>query len=1262
MDKLRIVSLNCRGLNNTFKRNRVFNFLKNKHANIYCLQDVHFTFEQIQRIKQEWGFNHCYINHFKSNARGTAILFNNTFNFSVDPNTIEYDEENGNYTALSVKIEEQKYTIVSLYGPNNDTTKTYDHIQTIIDKLQNKQVILCGDWNIIQCQQLDTYNYKHVNNPKCRNNVLNLMDTLDLKDPWREINPIIKRYTWRQPTPLKQARLDFFLISHNILHAVECCEIIPSILTDHSMITLTITLSNIQRGRGFWKFNNSLLHDKDYVKLVKSTIKATLDEYKDRNDDFSYDINDQLLLETLLLMIRGESIRYCSIKKKKLNADEEKLNKEVLDLEKDLDSTNSYNDKIALQHKIDNIKYELEEINKIHVQGVMVRSKAEWMEKGEKPSKFFLGLEARNFLKKSMTLIELADGSIIKDQKLIEKETTRFYKSLYTDRQCTQVDLNKVIANNSCPKLTSELSVTLEGKLTYSEILASLKKMKNGKSPGPDGFTSEFFKFFWLDLGKFIINSLNYAYTVGNLSVSQKQGLITCIPKGKKPKQFLKNWRPISLLNVTYKLASSAIANRIKTVLPHIINEDQKGFIEGRQIGEVTRLIYDIMEYTESVQKPGLLLLIDFEKAFDTVDRKFMKNVLEFFGFGQSIQKWIELLYKDIESSILVNGFSTTFFPISRGCRQGDPVSPYLFILCVEILGNMIRQDKNIKGIKMGAFEYLLAQFADDTTLMLDGTEKCLYSVLRVLELFERFSGLKVNADKTKLVWIGSKKRSRHKLCKEWKVDWSQTNFTLLGIEFDIDMHNITDLNYNKQLRKVEIEMNIWSARTLTPFGRNTVLKSLLLSKLNHLFSAIPNPSEAVTKSFQSKCFQFIWKGKPDKVKRSIMSLPPKYGGISAPKIDNIIQAHKISWIKKLFYSKKKWTQFVKHNIIVEQLWLVDSEYITSNIINRFSNPFWKDVFNAWSNYLKIVKGNKTEKIDILTQSIWHNDNVRVDNKTIMLASWFDKGIVFINDLINSNGEIYSIVELKNIYNLNTNYLTYYGVCAAVKAYIRSKGLDLCNTPNYNPIFPFNLKCLVECKSLCVNLLSPKFKRLKSHDQYEDILLKEYTDTQWENFHLMAQRCTDSIDLIWFQFRNIHNILTTNSWLYKIGYIESQLCSLCQIYPETVEHIYCECSYAINIWMKLTTWLELSIGRELNINNEHKLLGFKGKNNNPLNVIILLTKQYLYYQFRNGKIPVFNHLKCILSKYYNVTKYTAFTTCTYDKFYCFWSSFHTILE
>ena len=127
-----------------------------------------------------------------------------------------------------------------------------------------------------------------------------------------------------------------------------------------------------------------------------------------------------------------------------------------------------------------------------------------------------------------------------------------------------------------------------EGSLKKGECLDALKNMKNGKSPGIDGFTTEFYKFFWNDLNTYLIDSYNYSFTTGSFSISQTQGLITCIPKEGKSKVYLKNWRPITLLNVDMKIASSALANRIKPFLKKIISETQKGFLKGRYIGECT--------------------------------------------------------------------------------------------------------------------------------------------------------------------------------------------------------------------------------------------------------------------------------------------------------------------------------------------------------------------------------------------------------------------------------------------------------------------------------------------------------------------------------------------------------------------------------------------------------------------------------------------------------------------------------------------------
>ena len=191
-------------------------------------------------------------------------------------------------------------------------------------------------------------------------------------------------------------------------------------------------------------------------------------------------------------------------------------------------------------------------------------------------------------------------------------EVKQFYENLYKSHDFNgnqDIEILSILDTiEQSPKLSSENKNKLEGELTEREILTALKKMKNNKSPGIDGFTSEFFKFFYTDIKIFIKRAINEGYLEGKLSISQRQGLITCLPKGDKPKQYLKKWRPITLLNVIYKIVSGCIAERIKSVLTDLMSQAQTGFISGRYIGENTRLIYDILHITDELDIPGLLL------------------------------------------------------------------------------------------------------------------------------------------------------------------------------------------------------------------------------------------------------------------------------------------------------------------------------------------------------------------------------------------------------------------------------------------------------------------------------------------------------------------------------------------------------------------------------------------------------------------------------------------------------------------------------
>ena len=243
--------------------------MKNKGCHIYCLQDTHFTDEDVRNIIDQWGDSNFVFSNYKTSARGVAILFGKTLDYKINRKIVY---SNGNYIILDIKINDRKVTLVNLYGPNNDSPNFFKQISNCIDDIDNDETIICGDFNCVLNPELDYYNYKSINNPKAREIVLELMNTKYLVDPYREKNPTKNNLLEKKRNPCKPARLDYFLISETLMQHTKSVVIDSSYRSDHRIVILALNLTNFKHGKSFWKHNNSLLLDSTYLEKINKKI------------------------------------------------------------------------------------------------------------------------------------------------------------------------------------------------------------------------------------------------------------------------------------------------------------------------------------------------------------------------------------------------------------------------------------------------------------------------------------------------------------------------------------------------------------------------------------------------------------------------------------------------------------------------------------------------------------------------------------------------------------------------------------------------------------------------------------------------------------------------------------------------------------------------------------------------------------------------------------------------------------------------------
>ena len=478
--------------------------------------------------------------------------------------------------------------------------------------------------------------------------------------------------------------------------------------------------------------------------------------------------------------------------------------------------------------------------------------------------------------------------------------------------------------------------VSLSEPLSADECHKALTNMKSDKSPGSDGLPAEFYNFFWDEIGDTLVEVRNFCFNRGLLTESMRLAIISLLYK-KGDIELLKNWRPISLLNADYKIGSKAFASRLQLILPSLLNSDQTCSVPGRSIFENLMLARDSIDYCQEKKLPLALSKIDQEKAFDRVNWDFLLKVLERMNFGPNFMCFIKTMYTDVSCQISNNGYLYRKVMLKRGVKQGCPLSPLLYCIVAETLGNLIRQNLKIDGLCLPGSrrEVKISQYADDTTLFLRNN----FSVQEAIATIKLGSGSKVHYDIGKSCGKWFNKPPFISASPSSPLKWTENALEILGLEFGTQ--TVIESSWIKRVEKLTNRLEVWRHRSLSLKGKTLIFNTIALSGLVFV-GTINHLPPAIEKQVNRAISQFIWTGKNELVSRKTMFQPPDKGGQGVVDIHletNVLHLKFLQSIIDTNYDSP-WVYFAHYNIGFQLFkYFPSAKFLRSNLFPHALTP-----------------------------------------------------------------------------------------------------------------------------------------------------------------------------------------------------------------------------------------------------------------------------------------------------------------------------------
>ncbi|GJR49569.1 RNA-directed DNA polymerase, eukaryota [Tanacetum coccineum] len=555
----------------------------------------------------------------------------------------------------------------------------------------------------------------------------------------------------------------------------------------------------------------------------------------------------------------------------------------------------------------------IQDMDKLKDMETTQKAKIKWAIEGDENSKYYHGV-----LNKKRTQIAIrgvmVEGKWVDTPDKVKKEFLLHFKNRFQKPKNVRPIINLMFPR----QLSATQQMDLEVDISMEEIKKAVWDCGIDKSSGPDGFTFGFYRRFWGLIEHDVVIAVKEFFRVGKIPKGVNSSFIALIPKIKEA-NMVKDFRPISLIGSFYKIIAKILANRLVTVLGDIVSDVQSAFVKDRQILDGPFILNELLQWCKSKKIRSFLLKIDFEKAYDSVRWDYLDDALKKFGFGEKWCGWIQECLRSSWGSVLVNGSPTEEFRFFKGLKQGDPLSPFIFILVMESLDiafSRVVDAGMYKGIGLTpSFNLSHMFYADDAVFMGQWSEKNINTIIYVLKCFQQASGLHINLSKSKLMGLAVGDESVSQAADRIGCGVLKAPFTYLGSIVGANMSRIQ--SWDAIVGKMEARLSKWKMKTLSIGGRLTLLKAVLGSMPIYHMSIFKVPMKVLHRMESIRCHFFngielnskkaIW------VKWNKVLAAKDRGGLGVSSLYALNRALMFKWVWRFSSQKDSlWARVIK--------------------------------------------------------------------------------------------------------------------------------------------------------------------------------------------------------------------------------------------------------------------------------------------------------------------------------------------------------------